>query len=273
MTSHDVVGAVRRRFGTKAVGHTGTLDPFATGLLVLVIGRATRLARFVEATDKVYAATACLGVRTDTDDATGEPLGPAHEGPWPSRDEVERTLATLVGEQEQVPPAFSAKKVAGRRSYALARQGVATELAPVPVTVHGLELVAYEPPMVGFLSRVGPGTYVRAIGRDLGARLGTGAHLTALRRERVGAFDVGRAARLDALTGREQLLAPLELVAELPTVELTADDVGAIGHGRAVGSEVAQGARAALVADGRLIAVAEERGGRWQPVVVLATDE
>ncbi|MEZ4584951.1 MAG: tRNA pseudouridine(55) synthase TruB [Gemmatimonadales bacterium] len=208
VTSHDVVAQARRLFSTRSIGHTGTLDPFATGLLVLVIGRATRLARFVEAGRKTYLAEARLGVATRTDDLTGEPIGQEWTGGWPSRDAVEAELGALEGRHDQRPPAYSAKRRDGERSYARARRGEAVALEPVPVEIDELELLEWSPPLVGFRAVVGPGTYVRAIARDLGERLGTGAHLTALRRTRVGSFRVEDAHRLDRLTGRERLLTP-----------------------------------------------------------------
>ncbi|MFZ5624686.1 MAG: tRNA pseudouridine(55) synthase TruB, partial [Gemmatimonadota bacterium] len=207
ITSHDVVVRVRRVLGERSVGHTGTLDPFATGLLVVLVGRATRLARFVERRSKTYLATARLGVRTDTDDATGRVIDDAGRAPGTvSRDEVAAALAALTGTCAQRPPAYSAKKVQGERSYRLARRGAAPELAAVEVTVERLELAAFDPPHVTFRAVVSAGTYVRAIGRDLGERLGTGAHLTALRREAIGDLRVEDAVPLDALSPGTPLL-------------------------------------------------------------------
>lgn len=269
-----MVDAVRRRFRVRAVGHTGTLDPFATGLLVLVLGSATRLARFVERGRKTYRAVAQLGLATTTDDATGEPLGRPWAGEWPARDQVELALRALEGRQDQRPPVFSAKRVGGggRRSYEFARLGVEIALAPVPVDVAALDLEGYDPPLVRFRAVVGPGTYVRALGRDLGARLGTGAHLTGLRRETVGPFRVEDAAPLDALLGTEALLAPLELVPDCRRVRLEPEEVGAVRHGRRLGSGAPDGETVALVDDQGLVAIAEGREGRWQPIVVLRAD-
>ena len=168
MTSHDVVAAVRRRFKIKAVGHTGTLDPFATGLLVVVVGGATRLARFVEAERKTYLATARLGFATTTDDATGEAIGEAWAAEWPDRARVEAALERFVGRIEQRPPAYSAKKVAGVRSYALARQGRAVELKSAAVSIDRVAVVDYAPPVVSWRATVGPGTYLRAMAREIG---------------------------------------------------------------------------------------------------------
>jgi tRNA pseudouridine55 synthase len=272
VTSHDVVALARRRFRTRTVGHTGTLDPFATGLLVLVLGRATRLARFIAAGRKEYLADARLGWATTTDDASGDPLGAPASGPWPSAAAVERALADLVGRYPQRPPAYSAKRLRGERSHERARAGLAVELAPTPVEVDALELLEYRPPVLRFRALAGPGTYVRAIARDLGAALGVGSHLTALRRQRVGRFGVGDAVPAERLSGGEPLLDPLELVGELPRVALGPADAARARHGGAVGAGAPEGECAALVADGALIAVAEGRNGRWQPAVVLATE-
>ena len=267
ITSHDVVATVRRRFRIKAVGHTGTLDPFATGLLVMVLGGATRLARFVEAERKTYLASARLGVATATDDLTGEPLGGPWSGAWPDAGRVQVALAALEEQGTQRPPAFSAKSVDGVRSYARARRGEAVVLEPVSVVIERLALLTFEPPMVTFRATVGPGTYLRAIARDLGERLGTGAHLESLRRESVGRFEVAAAVPLDQLTGNEVLVPPADLL-PFGRVEVTADEVVRLRRGQRVGSAAV--GRAALVHAGGLIAVGEEQDGQWQPVVVLA---
>lgn len=269
MTSHDAVAIVRRRLGIRSIGHTGTLDPFATGLLVLVVGSATRLARFVGGTDKEYRAEAVLGVATTTDDLTGEPRGDRWTGPWPSADAVRVALGTLVGAQAQVPPAFSAKSVDGVRSYRRARAGVAEPLEPVPVVVHELALEEYAPPMVRFRTRVGTGTYVRALARDLGERLGTGAHLSALRRTSVGAFRVEDAIPPAEVTAAS-LIEPLRLLGGMTSVELSPEQAVLVRQGRQVGETTSHVGPSALVAGGELIAIAEPRAGRWQPVVVLS---
>jgi tRNA pseudouridine55 synthase len=278
-TSHDVVQRVRRAYGTRAAGHTGTLDPFATGLLVVLVGRATRLARFVEARPKRYLATARLGVATETDDATGAVTATADPVSVAALDEhrVRQALLALRGEGRQRPPAYSAKKVQGERSYALARRGEAVALAEVPVTVHDVELVAWRNPELRFRVTVSAGTYVRALARDLGLALGVGAHLTALRREAIGPLRVEDAAPLEALEGpetRPPLLPPLAVLPDMPRAAL--DEAGAldVGHGRPVPlpAELADSADdldVALVHGGRLVAVAGRRGGSLQPDVVL----
>jgi len=268
LTSHDVVARVRRVMGTRAVGHTGTLDPFATGLLVVVLGRATRLARFVERQDKTYRGTACLGVRTDTDDGTGVAVATVVPDQWPSRAEVAAAMAELTGRVDQVPPAFSAKREAGRRSHQLARAGVAVPLASVAVRVDRFELLDWNPPYLEFRAVVSAGTYLRALARDLGTRLGVGGHLTALRREAIGSLRVEQAVPLAALVAGTPLLAPTAIVAHLPEVAVADEEAEGVAHGRRVRRPGAAGL-ARLIHRGDLVAVAEAGADGWQPVVVL----
>lgn len=252
------------------MGHAGTLDPFATGLLVVLVGRATRLARFVERQPKGYLAEAVLGVTTDTDDLTGAVVAHREPGSWPAQGEMELLLARFTGTSLQRPPAYSARKVGGRRGYQLARAGQEVALQPTPVTVFGLELLSWEPPVLRFRAAVSAGTYVRALARDLGEALGCGAHLRALRREWIGGLRVEDAVPLEALGVDAPLLSPLELLANLPRVELDPEDAGRVSHGRPVPAEAGGGPGAvALVAAGRLVAVAEPVDGWWQPRVVL----
>lgn len=260
---------VRRAFNTRAVGHAGTLDPFATGLLVVLIGRATRLARFVERQAKRYRADVTIGVATDTDDSTGAVIAEKVPGAWPGASALSEALRSLEGTYPQQPPAYSARKVQGRRAYAIARAGGEPVLEPRDVTVHAIRLVDWTPPVASIEALVSAGTYVRSIARDLGERLGSVGHCSALRRESIGAFEAANAVTLDALTGSEPLLAPLALLGEMPRVELDVDGVAAVRHGRAVHADAATGAEAALVADGKLIAIAEGVDGWWHPRVVL----
>ena len=237
-TSHDIVDRVRRSLGTRRVGHTGTLDPFATGVLPICVGRATRLARFLSGGEKEYLATVRLGFATTTDDLTGEPLG-APVACEVTPDELSAALVSLVGSFDQVPPAFSARHVAGRRSYELARRGEAAPRAAAPVTVHALDLVSRTAGTVGLAVRCSPGTYVRALARDLGERLGTGAHLTALRRTRSGAFDLSQSVAGDDLSGAAGRLVPMAgLLLDLPAVTVGEEGRRLVGHGRELGREV-----------------------------------
>ena len=270
-TSHDVVARARRALGTRSVGHTGTLDPFATGLLVLLVGRATRLARFVEAQPKTYLAGARLGRRTDTDDLTGSTLGEVVDAPAIPGTVVAEALAGFVGPQRQRPPAFSAKHVAGERSHRLARRGETVTLAEADVVVHGIELLEYRWPELRFRVTVSAGTYIRALARDLGERLGVGAHLASLRREAIGAILVDDAVPLDSLS-TEAVRPARQVLAHLPAVDLDSAARAAVLHGRAViAGEHGGGAAVALLADGELIAVAKEVDGWLRPAVVLGT--
>ena len=237
-TSHDIVDRARRALQTRRVGHTGTLDPFATGVLALCVGRATRLARFLAAGDKAYRATVRLGFATTTDDLTGDPLGA--ERPVEVADtRLAEALAGLVGRFDQVPPAFSARQIGGRRLYELARRGEAVARAATPVTIHALELVSRSGHTLVLDVRCSAGTYVRALARDLGERLGTGAHLVALRRTRSGAFDIAEAVSGDDLTGAGERLIPLSgLLLELPAVRVGDAGRRLVGHGRELGAEV-----------------------------------
>jgi tRNA pseudouridine55 synthase len=257
-------GALRER----RVGHTGTLDPFATGVLPLCVGRATRLARFLSGGEKVYQAGVRLGFATTTDDLTGEPLGAARPVAL-ARDALEAAVRSFLGSFDQVPPAFSARHVGGRRLYELARRGEATARAATPVTVHAITVRGFSGEVLELEVRCSPGTYVRAIARDLGERLGTGGHLVALRRTRSGAFGLSGAVSLEALAaGAERAVIPLsQLLPELPVVRVGERGRRLVGHGRDLGPEAVEGSFPApgvarvrvLDASGELIALAVPR--------------
>ncbi len=270
ITSHDTVQRVRKALKTRAAGHTGTLDPFATGLLVVLVGRATRLARFVEAQPKSYLATARLGARTDTDDLTGQVVGPITERLGLSEEAIRRALMTFAGVQPQRPPSFSAKHVAGERSYRKARRGEAPVLPEVTITVYAIEPCGYREPDLTFRATVSAGTYLRAIARDLGDRLGVGAHLTALRREAIGPLRVDDAVPLDRVSP-DAVLPARRVLGHLPAIELDASGRQAVVHGRAVADSgvVGQGEVVALLAEGELLAVATPKDGWLKPMVVL----
>ena len=278
MTSHDVVQRVRRVLGTRAAGHTGTLDPFATGLLVVLLGRATRLARFVESQSKLYLATSRLGISTDTDDLTGRVLETSDAVDRLSEDQVAASLAGFLGSQAQRPPQYSAKHVGGERSYTRARRGEVVDLPEVTVTVRRMELVEFRTPIVTFRAEVSTGTYLRAIARDLGQRLGVGAHLTALRREAIGALRVEDAVPLEQLSP-DSIVPARCVLGDLPTVELDQAERAAVVHGRAVmdsgaagrvpSGRLGSGLAVALLGDGELVAVARAENGWLHPSVVL----
>jgi tRNA pseudouridine55 synthase len=260
---------VRRALRERSVGHAGTLDPFATGLLVVLVGRATRLARYVERQRKGYLADAVLGVVTDTDDGTGRVVRTMlPDASLPTESEVRAGLAGLLGRYAQRPPAFSARRIEGERAYRVARRGEAVDLPATEVTVHAIELVAWAPPVMQFRVAVSAGTYVRALARDLGERLGVGAHLSALRREWIGPLRVEDALPLDSLGPATVLWSPLDLVSHLPRVELAPEELDGVRHGRVVPRSGASG-DVALVSEGRLVAVAEGVPEGWHPRVVL----
>jgi tRNA pseudouridine55 synthase len=272
-TSHDVVQHVRRALGIRAAGHTGTLDPFATGLLVVLVGRATRLARFVEAQPKTYFATARLGQRTTTDDLTGDVIGP-DSGEAVSETTLRETLAGFLGTHAQRPPQFSAKRVDGERSYQKARRGEPVALADVNVTVYDITLMACRAREFDFRVTVSAGTYVRAIARDLGDRLGVGAHLTRLRREAIGSLRVEDAVQPEQVNPGA-LLSPRKVLSNLPAVDLDETGRKNVAHGRAVvdnraAGQQGSGAVVALLAAGDLVAIARSEEGWLHPTVVLA---
>ena len=268
-TSHDVVDHVRRSLRLKRAGHTGTLDPFATGVLPVCVGKATRLARFLAAGEKTYRATARLGFATTTDDGTGAPLSAPREVSV-DRAQVEAAARTLVGEQMQVPPAYSAKRSGGERLYDLARRGVAVERLPVRVVVYALEVRGVDGAEVEMEVRCAAGTYVRALARDLGERLGTGAHLVALRRTRSGTFGEEAAVGWDdvPIRGREALLPMAALLPELPAVTVTDEGERALRFGRDLAAPLLVGGFPAAMGErwrvldgsGALVALASPRG-------------
>lgn len=271
-TSHDVVLAARRATGERRIGHAGTLDPFATGLLVLLLGRATRLLPYMSGEPKVYVATIRFGAETDTEDLLGTVT---HTAPVPDEAAVRAAIPRLTGEIEQIPPAYSAKRVGGRRAYDAARAGEAVELQPVRIRVHGWELLGWRGDALDVRITCGGGTYVRSLARDLGRLVGSAAHLTALRRERSGPFSVDDANTIDDLReGRLRILPPLRAVSSMPEERLEDWAVRRVVRGIDVDASV-PGRYGALVSasNDALVAVAERRGDRWQPRVVMREAE
>lgn len=277
-TSHDVVGVARRALGTRAVGHTGTLDPFASGLLLLVVGDATRLSPYLTGLDKSYEADVLLGVETDTLDIEGTPV-PAGDGAALEPARVERAIGALAGPSLQEPPAFSAKKVGGEAAHRRARRGESVVLEPVPVTVYEIEATRAAPPRASFRVRCSSGTYVRALARDLGRSLGVGAHLTALRRTGVGGFRVDEAITMEQLAAgqvADAWITPCEALerAGLPSLELDDGEVGAITHGRPIpakGGVPGERSPVALVDRSGLVAIAEVADELVRPRRVFRT--
>jgi tRNA pseudouridine55 synthase len=276
-TSHDAVAAVRRALNTREVGHTGTLDPFASGLLLVCLGRATRLAEYLTGLPKTYVATLRLGEATDTDDLTGEVVSSSDAWRSLSADAVAQALAAQVGTIQQLPPSYSAKKVAGERMYAAARRGEVVERKPATVTIHAIRVLGIELPDVDIEVECGAGTYIRAIARDAGAALGVGGHLRALRRTRVGAHDVALAVPLEALGDAERvaaaMLTPLEAVAHLPRVTVDDEGLTALRYGRALPATADAPEHTPLAlasAGGDLLAIGERSGEVLQPRKVFA---
>jgi tRNA pseudouridine55 synthase len=239
-TSHDVVAKVRRLVGERSIGHLGTLDPLATGVLPLVLGRMTRLCQFYSASEKAYEGTIRLGVGTDTYDADGEPSGP----PQPVQVTLEEVIgqaASLIGTIQQLPPPFSAKKIHGVPAYKLARRKQEVELQPVQVEVREFAVINLDGDTVEFRCRVSSGTYVRSLAHDLGQRLGVGAHLACLRRTAVAEFTIDQAHSLEQIAEAAEagtldnlLVHPRRVLPHIPSVTATEEDVGKIRHGRTV---------------------------------------
>lgn len=260
VSSFDVVRRVRRLAGTRKVGHTGTLDPDATGVLPIALGRCTKLSQYITVDKKGYDFTMEFGVATTTDDASGEVLRRAPRDHL-TREALEGVLSRFVGEIEQVPPVYSAIKVDGKRAYARARAGETVELEARPVVVERLELLRWEPPVAELRVECGPGTYVRSLARDIGEALESAAHTTAIRRTRVGPFTLDRAVELEELDRDsfwDHVLSPMEMVVSLPTVELDSEQVRRVGHGQRLvveGGWQREEAVAAHDGKGRLVAV------------------
>ncbi len=269
MTSHDVVARLRRALKIKKVGHAGTLDPLATGVLVVCLGPATRLSEYAMHTHKRYRAEVHLGVTTDTYDAEGEIVAEADAGPI-TREMVEAELAAFTGDIEQIPPRYSAIKQGGRKLYQMARAGEAIEVEPRHVTIHALSLTAWNPPRLTLDVTCSAGTYIRSLAYDLGQRLGVGAHLSGLRRIASGAFTIEQAVPLDDLLAapddwQRHLLPPDTVLGHLPAVQLDEQTTADVTNGRAIPREDDADEARAYAVDGRLVAILRARGENWQP--------
>lgn len=271
-TSHDIVDMARRALNEKRIGHLGTLDPFAKGLLVLLVGRATRLAPFAAEWPKVYDGVIRLGVTTDTDDLTGQVVATAAwTGITPAQ--LADAVGRFRGRYEQTPPAYSAVKVAGERAYRRARRGEAVTLEPRAVEISELEIVEATPPDLQFRATVSAGTYLRSLARDIGAALGCGAHLAALRRTAVGPLRLEDAVPPDEVTPKTLRDAAV-VVADMPRRQVDTKDRDAVLHGRPVKCDPVADSRSpvAVFAGDELLAVAEVAGELLKPRVVVAAD-
>lgn len=274
-TSHDVVAFARRALGTRRVGHTGTLDPFASGLLLLCVGPATRISEYLTGLDKEYEATARLGRTTTTDDLQGDVV--AETDGWAALGDaqIRAALEGLRGTLDQVPPQFSAKKVDGEAMHRRARRGEHVELPPARVTVYEMEVQDVSLPNVRFRVRCSSGTYVRALARDLGAALGVGAHLTELRRTAIGALSVANAVPMATLENEDEVrrvrLSPLEALGHLPVWEVDDAVRARLAHGQRIPHpEGAEGALVRVATEGDLVAVGTTVDGVFRPAKVFA---
>ncbi|WP_413250551.1 tRNA pseudouridine(55) synthase TruB [Sinomonas flava] len=275
-TSHDVVGKIRRLAGTRKVGHAGTLDPMATGVLVVGINKATRLLSYIVGTEKTYTATIRLGQSTVTDDAEGEVVAERIAAAV-TEEQIHDAAARLTGEILQVPSSVSAIKVAGQRSYARVRAGEEVALEARPVTIHSFEVHEVRRLRGGKLQdvdvtvRCSSGTYIRALARDIGADLGVGGHLTALRRTRVGPYAIEEAATLEELAEDFRVL-DLSAAARslLPVRELSADEAVELSFGRRIPATGTSGLTAAFAPEGPLVALVKDVGAQAKPELVFA---
>ena len=278
-TSHDVVIRLRRASGVRRIGHAGTLDPLAEGVLLIATGRATRVLEYLAEADKAYRARVTFGVETETYDAEGRVVA---ERPVTAldREQIERALARFRGRIEQQPPPYAAIRVGGRRLYQLARRGEAPPVAARRVEITRLELLAWEPPVATLEIECSKGTYIRSLAHDLGAALGCGAHLSGLVRTRVGSFEAKDAVALAELEARLRdgtwpavAIAPDIALASLPALRLEAGAASRLAHGLAVdqpGMAAEEGALArAYGPDGTFLAVVRRRGSQWQPEKVF----
>jgi len=283
VTSHDVVAAVRKLIRPLKVGHTGTLDPLASGLLILCVGEATKIAGFIESSDKLYRAGALFGVRTDTQDVEGEIIA-EQSAENLSSERIRETARSFVGKIRQTPPAYSAIKVGGVRAYKRARRGEKFHIEPRTVEIKRLEIESVQPPRVSFLVECSKGTYIRALCSDLGDALGVGGCLESLRRLAIGRFEAAAATPPAGLDTREKIMEALlpssQALSHLPAINCTADEAVSLSHGRALsvgerepGERVGAWAQA-LGPNGELLAVGKLslEGGEmlFHPKKVLA---
>ena len=271
LTSHDVVARLRRILRTRKIGHAGTLDPMATGVLVCGVERGTKLLGHLALDTKAYTATIRLGVATSTDDASGETVSTADPSGITDT-AITAGVAVLTGAIQQVPSSVSAIKVDGRRAYARVRAGEQVALPPRPVVVSAFDVLARRGAELDVAVECSSGTYVRALARDLGAALGVGGHLTALRRTRVGPFTLAHARTLAQVEADPGLSLPLDDAAALAFPRRDADPAEAVdlAHGRPLRPAGTEGVQAVFAPDGHVLALVRDRDGRARPVVVLA---
>lgn len=276
-TSHDVVSAVRRAVGIRRVGHAGTLDPFASGLLILLLGQATRLSEYLLRLEKSYVARVRLGFETTTADPEGEIVGEPLDVGRVTREGILDALAAFQGEIDQEPPVYSAKKVRGEAAHRRVRRGEEVRLRTSRVTVHEIALGELALPELEFRVCCSAGTYIRSLARDLGRALGVGGHLTALRRTAIGSFSASNALGMDEITGGRPLagalIPPAEALPHLPPVFVSAEEAAMIRQGRSLPLKRAEGAEGEpirILQGGRLVAIGEREGENLRPRKVLS---
>jgi tRNA pseudouridine55 synthase len=263
-TSHDVVNAIRRKFATSKVGHLGTLDPMATGVLPVAMGKATRLAQFIPSAPKIYEGEIRLGFSTNTYDREGAPTSEEK----PVVGDIRAAVSLLTGSIDQTPPPFSAKKIGSVPSYKFARKNRVIELAPVKVHIEQFEIITLNPPCLTFRVVCSPGTYIRSLAHDLGQRLGCGAHLTRLRRTRSGDFDIDHASALETCSALH--MTPLEsLLPSFPRIEVSEEDERKVLHGNQIVGEATAPLARIFNKQGRFLAVASVENGWVRPRLVL----
>jgi tRNA pseudouridine55 synthase len=273
ITSHDVVSRVRRVTGEKSVGHLGTLDPMATGVLPLMLGKYTRLAQFFSTAEKTYSGHIRFGFATDTYDAEGQPVGPA-VAPSLTLEQIRLAAAPFDGEVEQMPPAYSAKKINGQPAYKLAREGKPVELKPKTIQISGFKIEELDGDSASFEITVSAGGYIRSIAHELGQSLGCGAHLSSLRRTRAGVFTLAQAQSLESLTADPEavMIHPRNLLPEMPSVSVDANTLGRLRNGAQINLSDFSDAELVkvFVSQRNLTAIARRVAGTlFQPIVVM----
>lgn len=268
-TSHDVVALARRAFGVRRIGHTGTLDPFASGLLMLCVGNATRIAEYLTNLPKKYRAVMRLDGRTITDDNTGDLIEPSERWRQLTSNDIERALESQLGDITQLPPQYSAKRIAGERAYDIARRGDVATLTAAQVTIYEITLIRAELPEVEFDVECSSGTYIRSIARDVGVLVGTGGYLTKLRRTQIGTHNVQSAIAVEELANQDKvraaMLTPSQALAHLPAMELTEEQERAIRFGQPIETHDQPASTIVLVRQGLLVAIGEIHGTRLAP--------
>jgi tRNA pseudouridine55 synthase len=274
-TSHDIVARARRALGTKRIGHTGTLDPFASGLLLLCVNNATRIAEYLTGLAKTYRAVARFDGATTTDDCTGEFITTSDERRAITDTTVRAAFDAQRGTIMQMPSKFSAKKIAGERAYDIARRGDVVELSPSEVTIYDIRILDIRLPEVTFEVDCSSGTYIRAIARDVGAAIGTGGHLRELRRTAIGRFDVANAIALDEMANVDEVgrraVRVLEAIVDMPRVSIGEEEERALRFGQSIVASAPAG-EVAVARDGELIAIGSSDGARIRPRKVFASE-